>query len=373
MDILSLLHVSTQNDSTLLSQLRQQITWLIAKGQLKPGDQLPSIHHLADHLGINLHTVRSAYKKLEEDGLVQIRQGHGTHVLPLDLTLLSRSSKDMRSHTVGVIIPSWSNPFYHIFLQGVEEIAEKDQTLLFLCNTHDDPKNAWRDFARLSAKQVDGILIASHDVDSLLSSGSGTNSQRHHLPYVTVDWPGSRGYSVQLDLESAGYQATEHLIQHGHRRVGMITVFSDSPNVLAINQGYERALRTSDITPDPDIMIQVTGWGLENGREGAKQLLSGAKPPTALFAAADMLALGAMQAIKASGRLIPDDMALTSFNDIPNAALTEPALTTVAAPTRQMGREAMKMLRTLIDGKQPAKRTLSLPTELVIRQSCGWH
>lgn len=372
MDILSALHVSTQNDDTLLNQIRQQITWLIANGQLKPGDQLPSIHRMADHLGINLHTVRSAYKKLEGDGLVQIQQGHGTLVLPFDLTLLSRSTKDIRSHTVGVIIPSWSNPFYHAFLQGVEEIAEKDQTLLFLCNTHDDPKNAWRDFARLSTKQVDGILIASHDVGSLHSENA-LDSPRRRLPFVTVDWPGSRGYSVQLDLESASYQATEHLIQHGHRRVGMITVLSESPNVLAINRGYERALQTYGITPDPDITIRVTGWGLECGREGAEQLLSVSQPPAALFTAADMLALGAMQAIKASGRLIPDDMALTSFNDIPNAALTEPALTTVKAPARQMGREAMKMLQTLIEGKQPVKRTLSLSTQLVVRQSCGRH
>jgi hypothetical protein len=145
-----------------------QITWLIANGQLEPGDRLPTVRRLAEHLSINLHTVRSAYQKLEMQGLVETRRGQGTHVLSFDPRLVAQAASPLRSHTVGVVVAGWGNPFYHTFLRGVEEMAEEDQTFLILCTTHDDPGEAWRHFARLSAQQVDGILVVSHDISEFL-------------------------------------------------------------------------------------------------------------------------------------------------------------------------------------------------------------
>jgi hypothetical protein len=96
-----------------------QITWLIANGQLEPGDRLPTVRRLAEHLSINLHTVRSAYQKLEMQGLVETRRGRGTHVLSFDPRLVAQAAGPLRSHTVGVIVAGWGNPFYHTFLRGV--------------------------------------------------------------------------------------------------------------------------------------------------------------------------------------------------------------------------------------------------------------
>ncbi len=368
MEIIDILSINPQDNITLVQQLKQQITWLIVNGKIKAGDQLPSIHAIASRLDINLQTARSAYKKLEADGLVTSRPGRGTHVLPFDLSRFSQSAASNRSHTVGVLIPSWSNPFYHAFLQGVEQIAEEDQTLLFLCNTHDDPNTIWRDYARLSAKQVDGILVASYDASEVLDP-----MQAGALPLVTVDWPASRGYSVQIDLVSAGYQATRHLVEHGHSRVGLITVSMEAANVNDINRGYEQALSETGQAIDGRLIARVPGFSFSNGIEGVCRLLKVEKPPTAIFCASDTLALGAMQMIKQSGLKIPSDVALASFNDIPSAVLVEPPLTTVSAPTIQMGQEAMRMLQTLIDGKKPKKDRVILPPALVIRESCGAH
>jgi DNA-binding LacI/PurR family transcriptional regulator len=102
-------------------------------------------------------------------------------------------------------------------------------------------------------------------------------------------------------------------------------------------------------------------------------LLGLKNPPTAIFAISDMLALGVIQAVKTAGLQIPADIAVTSFNDIPTSALIEPSLTTVAAPTVQMGYKAMEMLQSLIAGKQPPQREIILPTALVVRNSCGDH
>jgi LacI family repressor for deo operon, udp, cdd, tsx, nupC, and nupG len=372
-DLYNYLFLDHNHETTLAHQLRQQLTWLIVNGLLKPGEQLPSIHAMAERLGVNLHTIRGAYLKLEADGLVSTGQGRGTHVLPFDLRRFAQMSGTLRTHTVGVILPSWVNPFYHAFLQGVEELAAQDQTLIFLCNTHDDPQAAWRDFARLSAKQVDGILVVSHDICQILPWEGDGRQQPASIPYVSVDWPGCPGYSVQIDLESAGYQAARHLIEHGHRRIGLITFTMEHANIRPVNQGFERALQDADLQADPACIVRVPGFTLAHGAAGARRLLELPEPPTAIFTIADMLALGAMQAVRAAGLRIPDDIALASFNDIPTAVLVEPALTTVAAPAVQLGREAMKMLQALVAGETPPHEQVILPTKLVIRQSCGAH
>jgi len=373
MDIFNQIKVDPHLDATLASQLKEQLTWLIVNGKLRAGDQLPAAHTMADRLGINLHTVRSAYLKMETEGLVEIGRGRGTHVLPFDLSNLSQTAGKLPSNMVGVIVPSWSNPFYHTFLQGVEEIAEGDQTLLIVCNTHDDPVAARRDFARLAAKGTDGILVASHDIHEVFQSEVPLDEQMERLPFVTVDWPNLQGYSVRIDLESAGYQATRHLLEHSHRRIGLITFAEEAANVQEINKGYQRALEEQGLRLDPSYIIGVAGFGMDSGSEDAKRLLEMKDPPTAIFTIADMLALGAMKTIKKAGLKIPDDIALASFNNIPAAELVDPQLTTVAAPTIQMGREAMKMLQILIEGKTPARREIILPTTLVVRESCGCH
>jgi LacI family transcriptional regulator len=369
MDILDKITVNPRLNTTLTQQLTQQFTWLIASGQLRPGDRLPSVRQLAAHLTISVNTVRSVYQGLEADGLAETRHGAGTHVLSHDARRLAQIAAAVYSHTVGVILPSLANPFYHPFLEGVEEVTHRGLTMLFVCNTHDDPSEAWRYFAQLSAKHVDGIIVAAHDTAGFLAPGAGAPL----LPVVTVDWPQATGYTVMIDLEEAGYEATQHLLSHGHRRVGLITWERERANVLLVNAGYQRALREAGLASDPDLIARVPAFDMAAGAEGARRLLALNPPPTAIFAIADNLALGAMAAIKDAGLRIPRDLALASFNDIPAAALVDPPLTSVAAPVRAMGARAMRMLQDQIAGRVPAQARVVLPVSLVVRASCGVH
>jgi DNA-binding LacI/PurR family transcriptional regulator len=363
--------IDPRQDTPLAQQIKQQLTWLIANGQVSAGETLTSVRRLAARLGVNVNTVRAAYMKLEAEGLVETRQGRGTTVLPFDIARFAKASGELRSHTIGVILPSWSNPFYHAFLHGVEEIAGQDQSLIFLCNSHDDPGNAWRDFARLSAKGADGVLIVSHDITrALMTTGTPINEYLG-TPFVTVDWPGCEGYSVQMDLESAGYDATRHLIEHGHQRIGLLTFEVKAANIEPVNAGYRRALLENGFIVDPSLESRVPSFDIPAGEVGARRLLELPEPPTAIFAIADTLALGAIWAIKDKGLNIPGDVAIASFNDIPAASIVDPGLTSVSAPAYQMGVEAMKMLRARIEGRKPPLQVVTLPTQLVIRQSCG--
>jgi DNA-binding LacI/PurR family transcriptional regulator len=169
----------------------------------------------------------------------------------------------------------------------------------------------------------------------------------------------------------AGYQATQHLLKHRHRRIGLLTFDPQAANVRPLYLGYARALEEAGLPSDLALVARVAGFDIESGAAGARKLLGLPQPPTAIFAIADTLALGALSAIKQAGLRIPQDIALVGFNDIPLAELVEPPLTTVAAPSVELGRAAMSMLQDLIAGGKPPADPVVLPTTLVIRQSCG--
>ena len=193
------------------------------------------------------------------------------------------------------------------------------------------------------------------------------------MPLVTADWPGCAENAVQLDLEDAGYQAARHLLEHGHRRVGLVTYRFELPNIRPLNDGYRRALAEAEIEPLPGWIAPTQGFDIAAGREAAHSLLALPEPPSAIFAVSDLLAIGAMQAAQEAGLRIPQDLALIGFNDIPLAALAQPPLSSVAAPAHALGAEAMKMLAALIAGRRPRQRKVILPVELIVRESCGAH
>jgi DNA-binding LacI/PurR family transcriptional regulator len=327
---------------------------------------------LANHLGINLHTVRAAYQKLEAEGLVATRHGSGTIVQEFDPFRVAQQTSGVRTHTVGVLVPRLSNPFYPAFLQGVEDIARTSHTLLFICNTDDDPLTGKAYLDQLIAKQVDGLIVApcGLTLDQQLNSTS-LNQAAYPIPIVYVDRPDETGHAVLLDSEGAGYVATNHLIGHDHRHVALVTCYLDSPTVRQCYEGYVQALEAAGLKVEPDLIATAPAFTIAAGRESAQDLLDGPNPPSAIFAAGDVLAVGALQAIKARGLRIPEDVALVGYGDLEITTLVEPPLTSVAAPVRDLGAEAMQMLQRLIAGEAVDEQQITLPTRLVVRRSCG--
>jgi DNA-binding LacI/PurR family transcriptional regulator len=372
--LLNQFSINKKSGFTIAHQIKRQIIWFLVSGTVKPDDHLPSIRDLARHLDINLHTVRSAYALLESDGLVETRQGLGTIVLEFDPIRIGESVGQTSSHTVGVILPSLSNPVYHDMLRGIQEIADLDQTMIFVCNTLDQHALTWRYLNQLVSKQVDGIIVSSMDIESFNPELSErTLSESLIIPYVSIDTPKSAGYSVNIDLEEVGYQATRHLIEHGHQRIGLITYGYDPFDTRCEDRGYQRAIQEAGLEIDPNLIAAARGFMIADGEEGAEKLLSQDQPPSAIFAISDTLAMGAIQAINTAGLNIPDDIAVIGFNDIPAASLINPGLTTLSMPGYEMGKKAMEMLRIQIDGGAISRRQITLPTPLVTRDSCGCY
>jgi DNA-binding LacI/PurR family transcriptional regulator len=355
----------------LAEQLRQQIAWLIASRRLSEGEKLPPIRRLARRLGINMHTVRAAYARLEAEGLVHSRRGVGTTVRRYDAQRQAGRLPDLPSFTVGVILPEYS-PFYLPYLQGVERAAQDVPTLILLCNAHNDSQLAARLLDQLVAKGVDGILLTALPVDLAQRLRPRGKRAARLPPVVPVDIPRAAGPAVVLDSRSAGDQATEHLIQvHGHRRIGLVTAPRSLDNVRLVYEGYARALRRHDLRLQEALVAEAVDFSPDAGRLAALDLLGRLPDIGAIVAASDTLAIGVLSAAQQLGRRVPDELAVVGFDDIELAAFMNPPLTTVAAPALAMGEAAMTMLKKLMSAPSSRPRRRRLPTSLVVRRSCG--
>ncbi|MCD0447332.1 LacI family DNA-binding transcriptional regulator [Glycomyces sp. A-F 0318] len=174
--------------------------------------------------------------------------------------------------------------------------------------------------------------------------------------------------SVGATNWAGGVQATRHLIGLGHRRVGFIGGPPGSVFGRERLHGYREALETAGLRPDPELTASGR-YDAESGGRAAATLLDLADPPTAIFAANDTMAIGVLREARSRGLRVPEDLSLVGFDDTYNAAWTEPPLTTVRQPLRQMGRVAARTLLELAGGKDPDSHHVQLATDLVVRAS----
>jgi LacI family transcriptional regulator len=192
-----------------------------------------------------------------------------------------------------------------------------------------------------------------------------------HFPYMLIDHQGNGDYehSVGATNRQGGYDATRYLIDLGHRRIGFVTGTLEMGCAVDRLEGYRQALADHGIPADPALI--ATGDFLQPaGFAAGRALLALPDPPTAIFSSNDEMAFGVMEAARDRGLTIPDDLSIVGFDDIPQAGLVYPPLTTIRQPLEQMGRVATRMLLNMLADPHLEIRRVALPTELVVRQSC---
>jgi LacI family transcriptional regulator len=265
--------------------------------------------------------------------------------------------------TIGLLIPDITNPFYPEIARGVEDAANETGYTVFLCNTNWSVERELNYLTVLKQKQVDGIIIAPiHDFKDHfdLWVKSAVFISRVNFPKYT---------SILIDNIRGSQMAVEYLINKGHCHIAFIggqKHIWDNQDRL---QGYQQAMAMHNLAINP-VYIQNGDFKRESGHVMMKKLLACEAPPSAVFAANDLLALGAIQAINEQGLAIPKDIAVVGFDDIEFASLPEIQLTTVAQPKYDMGKLA---LLTLIDqikgGDDILNKKILLEPELVIRKT----
>ncbi len=369
-EIVHRINVDRNNRTPLSTQIAQQLTWLIATGVAAPDSFLPTIGELADHLGVNVHTVRAAYQQLRDDGLVAMRRGSRTLVLGYDRDRAPAGADRHASFSIGVLVPSFSD-YYAAFLDAIANEAEVEGWLPVICRTDDyDPKVVSRSLDQLFSRNVDGVIAIHFETPQDVAAVEILAQSAALRPFVFVDSLPVEGTSrITVDREADGQIATSHLIAHGHRRVAFLAPPPSWNSTLRLGSGYRRAMSAAGLPLDPDLVVNVTDFSLEAGAKAAGQLLQGDDPPTAIFCAGDILALGAIRAIDSLGLAVPDDVAVMGYGEIPFAALAAPPLSSIRLPADELGHLAVRILRDAID-QGTSQTPVAVETTLVLRQSC---
>ncbi|MGH2561199.1 MAG: LacI family DNA-binding transcriptional regulator [Thermomicrobiales bacterium] len=280
----------------------------------------------------------------------------------------ARHLRMQRTHTLVCIIPDITNPFYPRFARGIQDVAEAHDYDLVMRNTDGRLENEARCLRSVLQGGADGVIgVFFHTTATELAE-----LLARQIPVVRLEPipkpPGPLPLdNLCVDNVAAARSAVALLIARGHRRIAMIS--GRAGPFAARLRGYRDALAGGGLAFDEDLVEY--GDFREEGGYGAMQALL-AKPvtPTAVFAANDEMAMGALRALAEAGRRVPDDVAVVGFDDIPVARLTSPPLTTVAQFPDRLGRRAAEMLLERLRGEAPAGgRGEEIPFELVIRGS----
>ncbi|MEU8238479.1 substrate-binding domain-containing protein [Actinoplanes missouriensis] len=233
--------------------------------------------------------------------------------------------------------------------------------------TNRQPISRWLD--ECEAMGAAGMIL----VISMLAEQDQQRIVDQHIPVVLVDplsEPVIEIPSIGVTNWKGGRTAVEHLLGLGHRRIGMLAGRPHSVAGAARLHGYRAALDEAGIAADP-ALIKSSDFDFEEAVEATTELLALPQPPTAVFAASDAQALGALEAARRAGRRVPDDLSLVSFDDTAVAAMASPPLTAVCQPFEDMGRIAVQTLIQLAEGRTVPAPRVELTTRLVVRESTG--
>ncbi|NLG84990.1 MAG: LacI family transcriptional regulator [Firmicutes bacterium] len=284
--------------------------------------------------------------------------------------ITARSLATKRTFLIGLVIPEFTSPAYAMMVQGIEDVSAVQEYGVLLCRTRHSRKREEALIENLaSSKRVDGILLFSNRIDAEFFTQI---KKKYKLPLVVIDRDveDEEIPCVFTNNREGTYRTTAHLIKAGRTKIAYITPVIDTTTTLERLEGYEQAMREHGLSYQGRTLVDHTG-DREKGFAAMLRLLDREDPPDGVVAFNDLLAIGAMQAIKERGLRIPEDIAVVGFDDIEAASVVEPALTTVRQPLREIGETACKMLLQLINGEEVSTRRVVFEPTLVVRKSCG--
>lgn len=281
----------------------------------------------------------------------------------------ARSLITSKTQTLGVIIPDLYGEFFSEIIRGIDTAARQAGFHLLVSSSHSD-RNELESAIRSMRGRVDGMIIMSPDLDaSLLVSSLPDDHPVVMLNSVTRRTGIS---SVRIDNRRGATEMVRHLIGHGHRRIAFIAGAERNIDGDQRRRGYHAALNEAGIRLNASHEF-CGDFTEDSGYEAARELLKRPLPrPTAVFAANDSMAIGAMSALREAGVDVPGEIAVAGFDDIPIARHMSPALSSVHVPIAGLGeRAARRLMSALADPSQHVTRQEVLRTTLVIRESCG--
>lgn len=274
-----------------------------------------------------------------------------------------------KTATIGLIVPTITNPVFAISTKGIQEAAGKRGYSILLANTDYSYDAELKLVTLFQEKRVDGIIFTGAPGNEK----SVELMNRLNIPYL-ITWESVEDKNasfVTFDNVKSGRQATDYLISLDHKRIGMVAGrFSETGRAYKRWLGYKQSLENHGISYDEKLVIQKE-YSVAAGREAMGRLLRMSDPPTAAFCGNDILAFGAMAAVKDAGYKVGTDVSIVGFDDLEVSEVTDPPLTTVRIPGHKMGTLAAQVLIDWIEGDKEEDQQYILETNLIIRESTG--
>jgi LacI family transcriptional regulator len=329
---------------------------------------MSTIRDVARIAGVSTATVSRVINSPEVVNLeTRDRVSKAMEVCRYKYNALARGFVTKQSHTLGLIVPSITNPIFAESTRGVQDFANQKGYQVIIGNSDYQYEKEARLCEVLRERQVEGLIITTTSLKGKILKTLLDDGFPFVLLYSTVrKGPFS---AVGVDNFLGGYRATEHLIKLGHQRVAMLAGgFSFSDKSLNRWHGYKKCLRDNNIPYDSDLVVQ-TKYTLESGRQGIKSLLSTDDPPTAVFCSNDFMAFGAIQGAKELGVFTPENLSIVGFDDMAISSYLSPSLTTIRQPAYDMGKDGAEILLNNIKNKLKEPVHHILETSLIIRES----
>jgi LacI family transcriptional regulator len=331
---------------------------------------MPTIHDVARLAGVAPITVS---RVINHSGYIsrETRERVETAIAELGYVpnTLARSLRLKRTHTLALVLTDITNPFFTQVARGVEDVASDAGFTVIYCNTDESEDEEIKYLNVLLQKQVDGILMvpaqsSSKSVGLIQDQGSVVVVIDRRLVNVKAD-------VVRCNSEDGAYQLVRHLQHLGHQRIMVISGPSGVSTAEDRVAGYRRAMEEAGLNTRVQLaeLIWRGAFNQESGYKLTQQAMAANPPPTALFAANNFIAIGALKALRDANLNVPEDVSLVAFDDLPGM-LVEPFLTVAAQPAYEMGRQATELLlKRLENGKPEQWQEIVLPVDIIQRKS----
>lgn len=336
--------------------------------------QRATIHDVARAAGVSIGTVSLAMSdnpSVADATKERVREAAA--LLSYRPSAVGRALQARRTNAVGVVVPhSSQHVFSHLYfmevLSGISEVLNRAGLTLVLSTAPSEEDEEAAYLKILRSQQVDGVILASaalHDRNVAQLKGSP-------YPFAFIGrYPlDPEVAAVGIDDVGSAREVVQHLLAHGHTRIAHISGPPGHLSAMDRQEGYRQALTEAGVEVREEYLLEGD-YSEQAGGRGIKDLIALPDPPTALFAANDETAVGALSALRSAGIQVGADFPVVGFDDVVLARLVTPGLTTMRQPMHSLGVAAAQLLLRLLSGQTPDALQSQLPTELVVRESCG--
>jgi DNA-binding LacI/PurR family transcriptional regulator len=329
-----------------------------------------TIKEVAQHAGVSTATVSRVLNNhayVTED--IRIRVQESMELLGYQPNRAARRLRAQSSDILGLIIPDIQNTVFQSLVRGVEDAAYANQLNVVLCNTDDNLDKQKAYLRVMQAEKAAGLIVVpTHPKDGAVLAPIRDAG----IPIVLLDREVKNFDAdiVKVDNVYGAFLAMRHLITLGYKRIGIIAGTQYLSPGRERLQGCKDALAEFEI-PEEDTVIEIGNFRLESGYELTKKMMASENPPDVIFAANNLMTMGALRALHDLEASIPEQIALIGFDDMPWAQDLNPALTAVVQPGYELGYQALQLLLKRIEQPDAAFQRVTLQPRLIVRESCG--